>query len=816
MEDCLFGLVHLQEHNMVHADLRPELVSVPVKRGAGFQLLDRLGDPSPPNQVQLNNLKAGKSLYMSPALFHALSSREPKVRHNPFKSDIFSLGMVVLEAGLLESVQGVYSSSKGDIDHDVLVDLVERFFTRYPRNYILQEILLVMLEFSETLRQEPAKLLKTLQSLRVTQLEDSQLIDGAISRTKPESSAMDQVRITPHGFQLADTNLVNLSILHGLQPSPDQVSRENSFRKSLVGMLRNRNSHNISGQVQISRGPHEHVDSIHSGADPVIYRSRPDRVDQQTNPNTQILRSNRQTNQSDQQTGMVESQLTKRVDLDSNRVSLNGNGASFSRASEGSRRNVTKINGLVVRRVSDDSQHLRQRANSDQHSSFGPPRISVQNTIGSIAVDTKLSHIPEENVYKSNAQSGLQNSQGQAPIDPSRASQPRADQASARLGVSLQVPSKVDPNESLQIIESQFSERKAQGSSLHASFSNQDVYLLYRGPVVMLQNYEVRFCDAKALEVLDLNQINNVDNSGGLLCDTQPSQDTATLNVKTGAGSAQDSRIGSDRIGGHTQGPSFGSLANGSRVTNPVRTSSQVRRIRIDHTGARNSFGVDLSQNGQQVQIAKNVIIQRDGQNPVSKPQESNGTNRVFSFRDKGSVVNDSTVSQPRSTQKKVNPIARQLEKQATSNIQTGHKRHATSSIVNQKRQSPVVRTIRKQVSTVSRDQQRPKFTFSDRAIRVNRSIQVASKAEPGRSVHRRDQSAKRSMLQLVWPSRNRQRRDTPRRPGQSPRRTGTDGTRTLVLGTSTVAPRPTRGPDRGRGNCTWSRAMRSTSATSS
>ena len=247
MEDCLFGLVHLQENNMVHADLRPSLIGVPVARGQNFILLDRLGDPSPPNQAQLNNLKAGKKLYMSPALYHALMNKQPKVRHNPFKSDIFSLGMIILEAGLLEPVQGIYSAEGKEIDHSALVDLVERFFQRYPSHFILQEMLLVMLEFSEKLRQEPIKLLKTLQSLKVSELEDSQMMSMLLQQKKAGDSS--HVLITSSGFQLKDSRLANLTLLHGPQ---DKVAvRENHLKQSLVEMLRNRTSHNESKQMYL-------------------------------------------------------------------------------------------------------------------------------------------------------------------------------------------------------------------------------------------------------------------------------------------------------------------------------------------------------------------------------------------------------------------------------------------------------------------------------------------------------------------------------------------------------------------------------------
>lgn len=717
MEDCLFGLVHLQEHNMVHADLRPELVGVPVQRGHGFRLLDRLGDPSPPNQVQLNNLKAGKSVYMSPALFHALSSREPKVRHNPFKSDVFSLGMVLLEAGLLESVQTVYNSSKGDIDHEVLVDLVEKFFMRYPRNYILQEVLLVMLEFSEALRQEPAKLLRTLQSLRVTQLEDSHLLEGAIGRTHPENGAMEKVRVTSNGFQVADTNLVNLSILHGLHPSQDQVFRENSFKRSLVEMLRNRNSHNVSGQVQLSRGPQERVESVHSGTDPLIYRNgRPGTgtgADQGANgvsTNGRNLHSNRQTNLSEHPTGIVESQLTKRVDLDSNRGSLNGHAGELSRGSQNSRKNIGKINGLVVRRVSNESRNLSHGRSTDRQDSFDPSRFSGQQTKGSIAVDTKLSHIPEENLHRSHAKSGVQDNDphAQDQINQSQFSRKKPDQASVKLGASLRVPSKVDPNESLQIIESQISELKQRGSSKHPSFSNEQMFLLYSGPSVLLQNYEHRFCDSVALEAL--NKVNNADNlevQGKQ--NTRLSENSVTLKTKVDSVPA---KTGAEKKAVKTQSkdPSFGSLAKDSRLSGEGGTFSHVRRITINHESVKNSFGVAANENGRQELVAKTTVDSRP----------------AISFGQKEFTASGVNTSRPNTIRK----IRDDMHSRSHSNVRTLKEGNPTSQISGRKRQSPVVRTIRRRVSSVSRDLSSPKFAFSDRTTEVDQSIRVNSKID--------------------------------------------------------------------------------------
>jgi hypothetical protein len=41
---------------------------------------------------------------MAPILFKSLALKKKKIKHNPYKSEIFSLGLIILEAGLLKSI----------------------------------------------------------------------------------------------------------------------------------------------------------------------------------------------------------------------------------------------------------------------------------------------------------------------------------------------------------------------------------------------------------------------------------------------------------------------------------------------------------------------------------------------------------------------------------------------------------------------------------------------------------------------------------------------------------------------------------------
>ena len=62
--------------------------------------MDRLKDTRKPVKVQLKNIKQRKKLYQSPEMFNTLITRKKKLRSNPFKMEVFSLGMIILECGL--------------------------------------------------------------------------------------------------------------------------------------------------------------------------------------------------------------------------------------------------------------------------------------------------------------------------------------------------------------------------------------------------------------------------------------------------------------------------------------------------------------------------------------------------------------------------------------------------------------------------------------------------------------------------------------------------------------------------------------------
>ena len=140
----------LQESGRHHGDIRPSQIIL-TKKGV-FKLGDRLNDPTPAPRNQFNNIVSGKDLYMSPVLYSALKKHNFKVSHNGFKSDVFSLGLCILEAGLIRPLDQIFDDSASQISFPALKGFIQEFGDKYNENPLLVTTLGKMLEMNEASR----------------------------------------------------------------------------------------------------------------------------------------------------------------------------------------------------------------------------------------------------------------------------------------------------------------------------------------------------------------------------------------------------------------------------------------------------------------------------------------------------------------------------------------------------------------------------------------------------------------------------------------------------------------------------------------
>lgn len=92
----LEGLAELQDEKRPHGDVRPGWLSFN-RRDCWGQLVLRSDEAMPPLQKQLANIRQGRRIYVPPLIFEQLLQQSPSIRHNAFKTDVFCLGMSVLE-----------------------------------------------------------------------------------------------------------------------------------------------------------------------------------------------------------------------------------------------------------------------------------------------------------------------------------------------------------------------------------------------------------------------------------------------------------------------------------------------------------------------------------------------------------------------------------------------------------------------------------------------------------------------------------------------------------------------------------------------
>ena len=70
--------------------------------------------------ILINKSKNFKSLYLAPALLKALENENWQPIHDPYKSDVFTLGMIILHASLMENLDSCYKYEDFKLKKEVL------------------------------------------------------------------------------------------------------------------------------------------------------------------------------------------------------------------------------------------------------------------------------------------------------------------------------------------------------------------------------------------------------------------------------------------------------------------------------------------------------------------------------------------------------------------------------------------------------------------------------------------------------------------------------------------------------------------------
>jgi serine/threonine protein kinase len=126
---------------IAHRDIKPQ--NILVFKNKLYKIADFGEAKEVKISKQLNTLR-GTELYMSPILYNGLKKDKDDVTHNPYKSDVFSLGFCFMYAATLNF----------NIIYEVrdLVDMekVEKILHRYLKNKYTEKFIKVLLLMMET------------------------------------------------------------------------------------------------------------------------------------------------------------------------------------------------------------------------------------------------------------------------------------------------------------------------------------------------------------------------------------------------------------------------------------------------------------------------------------------------------------------------------------------------------------------------------------------------------------------------------------------------------------------------------------------
>lgn len=141
---------YLQDNKITHGDISPSTIFLTNK--GDYKVAFRLNTNATPEKFNLEKMMKNEPLYLSPTVYTALKRRNlSNIIHSALKSDVFSFGLCLLEAGLLRSVQSIYS--KGDeIDQHMLNIYLDEFELKYTDNPLLFSSVRKMLEVDESER----------------------------------------------------------------------------------------------------------------------------------------------------------------------------------------------------------------------------------------------------------------------------------------------------------------------------------------------------------------------------------------------------------------------------------------------------------------------------------------------------------------------------------------------------------------------------------------------------------------------------------------------------------------------------------------
>jgi len=146
MYQQVYANAFLQERGICHGDISPNTVFISPK--GDFKLAFRMNDMMSPERIQVDKAIKNEPLYLAPTFYEAVKQRTlDKMKHNQHKSDMFALGLTILQAGLMKPIQDIYMGDH--FEARKLEEFLSEFDSTYEDNPLLYTSVRKMCEIDE-------------------------------------------------------------------------------------------------------------------------------------------------------------------------------------------------------------------------------------------------------------------------------------------------------------------------------------------------------------------------------------------------------------------------------------------------------------------------------------------------------------------------------------------------------------------------------------------------------------------------------------------------------------------------------------------
>lgn len=169
----LEGHIHLQKINIAHRDIKPENILLIDIENMIFKICDvGVSTRTEENTTDTKNRTLiGTLAFLSPELFESYKAQKPQAIYNPYKSDVYSLGLVFLYFTTFKTITGV---ERLDKDPKVIDEKIESMIRdakfRYRKIRGLEKVLEVMLNYDWKKRVDFLELSKLIKDIKFYEL----------------------------------------------------------------------------------------------------------------------------------------------------------------------------------------------------------------------------------------------------------------------------------------------------------------------------------------------------------------------------------------------------------------------------------------------------------------------------------------------------------------------------------------------------------------------------------------------------------------------------------------------------------------------